>query len=170
AGLEPAAPPQGSAPGQGRDSSRLGVLDPGRRRPAGGLRDESHVLPCPATPHRDRAGATGPREARHAPPGRDDHPAHHRAGPGYDHPDALLQPRAKGGQAVSGPSVPGTASDITTSSVDPQGDWDAIVVGGGHNGLTAAAYLAKSGMRTLVLEQRHLVGGAAITEELRPGF
>ncbi|WP_193315296.1 NAD(P)/FAD-dependent oxidoreductase [Nostocoides sp. F2B08] len=48
--------------------------------------------------------------------------------------------------------------------------WDAIVVGGGHNGLTAAAYLAKSGMRTLVLEQRHLVGGAAITEELRPGF
>ena len=71
---------------------------------------------------------------------------------------------------MSGPSVPGTASDITTSSVDPQGDWDAIVVGGGHNGLTAAAYLAKSGMRTLVLEQRHLVGGAAITEELRPGF
>ena len=48
--------------------------------------------------------------------------------------------------------------------------WDAIVVGGGHNGLTAAAYLAKAGMRTLVLEQRHLVGGAAITEELRPGF
>ena len=48
--------------------------------------------------------------------------------------------------------------------------YDAIVVGGGHNGLTNAAYLAKSGLRTLVLEQRHLVGGAAITEELRPGF
>lgn len=48
--------------------------------------------------------------------------------------------------------------------------YDAIVIGGGHNGLTNAAYLAKSGLRVLVLEQRHLVGGAAITEELRPGF
>ena len=48
--------------------------------------------------------------------------------------------------------------------------WDAIVIGGGHNGLTNAAYLAKAGLRTLVLERRHLVGGAAITEELRPGY
>src|SRR6186997_3181678 len=48
--------------------------------------------------------------------------------------------------------------------------YDAIVVGGGHNGLTNASYLAKAGLRTLVLERRHLVGGAAITEELRPGF
>ena len=49
-------------------------------------------------------------------------------------------------------------------------EYDAIVVGGGHNGLTNAAYLAKAGLRTLVLERRHLVGGAAITEELRPGL
>jgi phytoene dehydrogenase-like protein len=48
--------------------------------------------------------------------------------------------------------------------------YDAIVVGGGHNGLVNGAYLARGGMKTLVLEQRHLVGGAAITEELRPGF
>ena len=48
--------------------------------------------------------------------------------------------------------------------------YDAIVVGGGHNGLTNASYLAKAGLRTLVLERRHLVGGAAITEELRRGF
>ena len=48
--------------------------------------------------------------------------------------------------------------------------YDAIVIGGGHNGLTAAAYLAKSGRKVLVLEQRHLVGGAAVTEELFPGF
>jgi phytoene dehydrogenase-like protein len=48
--------------------------------------------------------------------------------------------------------------------------WDAIVVGGGHNGLVNGAYLAKAGLRTLVLERRHIVGGAAITEELRPGF
>src|SRR3954465_9019196 len=48
--------------------------------------------------------------------------------------------------------------------------FDAIVVGGGHNGLTNGAYLAKAGLRTLVLERRPFVGGAAITEELRPGF
>ncbi|MEO6059026.1 MAG: NAD(P)/FAD-dependent oxidoreductase [Candidatus Limnocylindria bacterium] len=48
--------------------------------------------------------------------------------------------------------------------------YDAIVVGGGHNGLVNGAYLARGGLRTLILEQRHLVGGAAITEELRPGF
>ena len=50
------------------------------------------------------------------------------------------------------------------------GPYDAIVVGGGHNGLVNAGYLAKAGLRTLVLEQRHLVGGAAITEEVVPGF
>ncbi|HZC33490.1 MAG TPA: NAD(P)/FAD-dependent oxidoreductase [Candidatus Bathyarchaeia archaeon] len=48
--------------------------------------------------------------------------------------------------------------------------YDAIVIGGGHNGLVNGAYLAKSGLRTLILERRHLVGGAAITEELRPGY
>lgn len=48
--------------------------------------------------------------------------------------------------------------------------YDAIVVGGGHNGLVNAAYLARAGLRTLILERRHLVGGAAITEELHPGF
>ncbi len=49
-------------------------------------------------------------------------------------------------------------------------DYDAIVIGGGHNGLVNAAYLAKAGLKTLVLEKRNLVGGAAITEELYPGF
>jgi phytoene dehydrogenase-like protein len=49
-------------------------------------------------------------------------------------------------------------------------EYDAIVVGGGHNGLVNGAYLAKAGLRTLIIERRHLVGGAAITEELVPGF
>ena len=52
----------------------------------------------------------------------------------------------------------------------PVTGYDAIVVGGGHNGLVNAGYLAKAGLRTLVLEQRHVVGGAAITEEVVPGF
>src|SRR5919197_1158733 len=48
--------------------------------------------------------------------------------------------------------------------------YDAIVIGGGHNGLVNGAYLAKAGLRTVILERRQVVGGAAITEELRPGF
>ena len=47
---------------------------------------------------------------------------------------------------------------------------DVIIVGGGHNGLVAAFYLAKAGLKPLVLERRAQVGGAAITEEFHPGF
>ncbi len=48
--------------------------------------------------------------------------------------------------------------------------YDAILIGGGHNGLTCAAYLAKAGMKVAVLERRDVVGGAAVTEEFHPGF
>jgi phytoene dehydrogenase-like protein len=48
--------------------------------------------------------------------------------------------------------------------------YDAIIVGGGHNGLTCAAYLARAGRRVLVLERRHVLGGAAVTEEIHPEF
>ena len=47
--------------------------------------------------------------------------------------------------------------------------YDAIVVGGGHNGLTCAAYLAKAGLRVCVLERRDILGGACVTEEVWPG-
>lgn len=48
--------------------------------------------------------------------------------------------------------------------------YDAVIIGGGHNGLVAAAYLARAGRKVIVLERRHLVGGAAVTEEIFPGF
>jgi phytoene dehydrogenase-like protein len=47
--------------------------------------------------------------------------------------------------------------------------YDAIIVGGGHNGLTASAYLARAGLKTLVLERRDIVGGCCVTEEIAPG-
>jgi phytoene dehydrogenase-like protein len=47
---------------------------------------------------------------------------------------------------------------------------DIIIIGGGHNGLVAACYLATAGLKTLVLERRDIVGGAAVTEEIHPGF
>jgi phytoene dehydrogenase-like protein len=47
---------------------------------------------------------------------------------------------------------------------------DAIIVGGGHNGLTAAAYLASAGKQVMVLERRYILGGAAVTEEFHPGY
>ena len=56
-----------------------------------------------------------------------------------------------------------TQRDTTTSG------YDAIVVGGGHNGLTAAFYFARAGLKTLVLERRDVVGGACVTEEIAPG-
>jgi len=48
--------------------------------------------------------------------------------------------------------------------------YDIIVIGGGHNGLVHAAYLARAGRKVLVLERRHVLGGAAVTEEIFPGF
>jgi phytoene dehydrogenase-like protein len=49
-------------------------------------------------------------------------------------------------------------------------NYDVTIIGGGHNGLVAACYLAKSGLKTLVLEGRDVVGGGAVTEEIHPGF
>ena len=47
---------------------------------------------------------------------------------------------------------------------------DALIIGGGHNGLVCAFYLAARGAQGAVLERRHVVGGAAVTEEFHPGF
>ena len=60
-----------------------------------------------------------------------------------------------------------TIGHITTQAANPV--YDAIVVGAGHNGLTAAAYLARAGLSVLVLERREIVGGCCVTEEIAPG-
>ncbi len=57
---------------------------------------------------------------------------------------------------------------LNGDSILPANSYDAIVIGGGHNGLVAAAYLAKYGARTVVLEARHKTGGAADTMAPRP--
>jgi len=61
------------------------------------------------------------------------------------------------------------SSTSHNSKVPPTKTYDAIVVGGGHNGLTAAAYLARAGLSILVLERREIVGGCCVTEEIAPG-
>ena len=48
--------------------------------------------------------------------------------------------------------------------------YDVVIIGGGHNGLTCGAYLARAGKKVLVLERRGVIGGAAVTEEFTPGF
>jgi phytoene dehydrogenase-like protein len=63
----------------------------------------------------------------------------------------------------------GSANSTPRAGGGTPSSYDAIVVGGGHNGLTTAAYLAKSGMKTLVLERRPILGGACVTEEVWPG-
>lgn len=62
------------------------------------------------------------------------------------------------------------ATTAGSTSILKNQKWDALVIGGGHNGLTAAAYLARGGLSVAVLERRHVLGGAAVTEELIPGF
>ena len=47
---------------------------------------------------------------------------------------------------------------------------DVLIIGGGHNGLVCAFYLARAGLKVTVLERRHVVGGAAVSEEFHPGF
>jgi phytoene dehydrogenase-like protein len=81
-------------------------------------------------------------------------------------------PKTKSGPRKSMPAPPRTRPAAPRARATREADrtYDAIVIGGGHNGLTNGAYLARAGLKTLILERRHLVGGAAITEELRPGF
>src|SRR5580700_10312275 len=62
-----------------------------------------------------------------------------------------------------------TGSQKMLTGTQPGTRWDVIVIGAGHNGLTAAAYLGRAGLKTLVFERREIVGGCCVTEEIAPG-
>ncbi|XP_069719347.1 pyridine nucleotide-disulfide oxidoreductase domain-containing protein 2 isoform X2 [Phaenicophaeus curvirostris] len=68
------------------------------------------------------------------------------------------------------PWLPGVRLAHAGAAEQLQREYDAVVIGAGHNGLVAAAYLQQAGIRTAVLEKRHVLGGAAVTEEIVPGF
>ncbi|KAM9010592.1 pyridine nucleotide-disulfide oxidoreductase domain-containing protein 2 [Ara ararauna] len=69
------------------------------------------------------------------------------------------------------PPAPPAARRAHAGAADRlQREYDAVVIGAGHNGLVAAAYLQRAGLHTAVLEKRHVLGGAAVTEEIVPGF
>jgi phytoene dehydrogenase-like protein len=82
----------------------------------------------------------------------------------------MTAPKPTKKTAKKSPPTKAGRNGSTRSTSRGDRTYDAIVIGGGHNGLVNGAYLAKSGLRTLILERRNVVGGAAITEELRPGF
>ncbi len=73
-------------------------------------------------------------------------------------------------------TLPGAMAGLDWRGIAPHAiasamtDYDAIIIGGGHNGLVCAFYLARAGQRVRVLERRHVIGGAAVTEEFHPGF
>src|SRR5215510_10272677 len=81
--------------------------------------------------------------------------------PRIAHPVKLLIKRC-----VSKTGQTPLSNELRSSNARASGHYDAIVVGAGHNGLTAAAYLARAGLSVLVLERRQLVGGCAVTEEV----
>lgn len=83
-----------------------------------------------------------------------------------------LQPQSKS----LAPALPKRAKAVTSAVMSELSanagskSFDAVIIGGGHNGLVAAAYLAKAGLSVVVLEKNRVVGGAAVTEEFHPGF
>ena len=154
-----------------------------RRLRARRLRHELHVLADAPAPHRDRPRparlrASSGRRSTSSSPSTTTTSRSPRTSPGCR---STTQSERRPDMTMTAPK-PTTTAEVAAKPARPSTrvdddrprkadrTYDAIVIGGGHNGLVNGAYLAKSGLKTLILERRHLVGGAAITEELRPGF
>ncbi|XP_077801361.1 pyridine nucleotide-disulfide oxidoreductase domain-containing protein 2 isoform X4 [Macaca mulatta] len=73
-------------------------------------------------------------------------------------------------RAVAASPFPAWRGAHTEAGGGLKPEYDAVVIGAGHNGLVAAAYLQRLGVNTAVFERRHVIGGAAVTEEIVPGF
>src|SRR5205814_931759 len=110
-------------------------------------------------PHRDARGGEVRRSDRGA---RRSAAGHHRA--------RARRVRHEGRDGVQTCKLIEIRRNLETRSKEYVTKYHAIVIGGGHNGLTAAAYLARAGRKVLVLERRRVLGGAAVTEEVFPGF
>ncbi|XP_060943515.1 pyridine nucleotide-disulfide oxidoreductase domain-containing protein 2 [Limanda limanda] len=82
---------------------------------------------------------------------------------------ALWTHRGQRSVAVAGTVTRSTCRSRSTGTA-LKSQYDALVIGGGHNGLVAAAYLQKGGVKTAVLERRYVLGGAAVSEEIFPGY
>src|SRR4029079_11850210 len=136
--------PRAAAAGSGLAYEHAGVF----RVRAGRLRDERRLVSAAQEVHPARAPRSGVGARRHA------------AGNGnYRRAPAQARERARRAAPVLRPRA--------QARMKP---YDAIIIGGGHSGLVCAAYLARSGRRVLVLERRERLGGAAVSEEVFPGF
>src|SRR5206468_8014735 len=118
------------------------------RRSSGGLCDERRLVAAAQALHGTGSSRVVQRGTGHRAADGNDRRAPPQAGDGVRDAASLLQSRSE--------------TSVKT--------YDAIIIGGGHNGLVTAAYLARAGKKVLVLERRPRVGGAAVTEEIFPEF
>src|SRR5690606_23977413 len=144
------------------------------------------AAPDPDPRERLRAARRAPRgeggalpQLAHQPPGqrRGHHPD--RAGAGGHDVLVLRHGPARALRGLPGGLRPAPQKRHSRSQAQPSApsrlrppmkETDIVIIGGGHNGLVCAFYLARTGLKVTVLERREVVGGAAVTEEFHPGF